>query len=94
MNILCGQVGVAGSARTGDRVTLAGRVGVVDHVEIGEDSTVGVGSIVMQSLEGKGDYLGTPAVDAGIGRRALVLWPRLPEIWKRLNALSKDEESK
>ena len=94
MNILCGQVGVAGSARTGDRVTLAGRVAVVDHVKIGADSTVGIGSIVMQSLEGKGSYLGTPAVDAGIGRRALVLWPRLPEIWKRLNALSKDEESK
>jgi UDP-3-O-[3-hydroxymyristoyl] glucosamine N-acyltransferase len=93
MNLLCGQVGVAGSARTGDRVTLAGQVGVIDHVEIGDDSQVGVGSLVMKSLKGNGAYLGTPAVDARIGRRALVLWPRLPEIWKRLNALSDKEES-
>jgi hypothetical protein len=38
--------------------------------------------------------MGIPAVEAGIGRRALVLWPRLPEIWKRLNALSEASESK
>ncbi len=93
-NLLCGQVGIAGSVRTGARVTLGGQVGVSDHLEIGDDIQVGGGSLVLQSLRKKGVYMGIPAVDAKIGRRALVLWPRLPEIWKRLNALSKESESK
>lgn len=93
-NLICGQAGVAGSVRTGARVTLGGQVGVSDHLEIGDDIQVGGGSLVLQSLKEKGAYMGIPAVEAGIGRRALVLWPRLPEIWKRLNALSKASESK
>jgi UDP-3-O-[3-hydroxymyristoyl] glucosamine N-acyltransferase len=94
MNLLCGQVGIAGSVRTGARVTLGGQVGVRDHIEIREDIQVGGGSLVLRPLKEKGPYTGIPAVKAGIGRRALVLWPRLPEIWKRLNALSKEHESK
>ena len=93
-NLLAGQVGVAGSARTGDHVTLAGKVGVIDHIEIGEEIQVGVGALVLKNLTKKGQYIGTPAVEAGIGRRAMVLWPRLPEIWKRLNALSDGKDSK
>ncbi len=34
-NILCSQVGIAGSTSTGDHVVLAGQVGVRDHVRIG-----------------------------------------------------------
>ncbi len=34
-NMLCSQVGVAGSSTTGDYVVLAGQVGVRDHVHIG-----------------------------------------------------------
>jgi UDP-3-O-[3-hydroxymyristoyl] glucosamine N-acyltransferase len=93
-NLVCGQAGIAGSVRTGARVTLGGQVGVSDHLEIGDDIQVGGGSLVLQSLKEKGAYMGIPAVEAGIGRRALVLWPRLPEIWKRLNALSEASESK
>jgi len=93
MNLLCGQVGIAGSVRTGARVTLGGQVGVSDHIEIKEDIQVGGGSLVLRPLKEKGQYMGIPAVEAGIGRRALVLWPRLPEIWKRLSALSKEHES-
>jgi len=33
-NMICSQVGVAGSATTGDWVVMAGQVGVRDHVHI------------------------------------------------------------
>ncbi len=36
--MLCGRVGIAGSAEIGDRVVLGGAAGVADHVKIGADS--------------------------------------------------------
>ncbi len=40
-NILCSQVGIAGSTTTGDYVVMAGQVGVKDHVHIGDQATLG-----------------------------------------------------
>ena len=36
--MLCGRVGIAGSAIIGNRVVLGGAVGVADHITIGDDS--------------------------------------------------------
>jgi UDP-3-O-[3-hydroxymyristoyl] glucosamine N-acyltransferase len=36
--MLCGRVGIAGSAEIGDRVVLGGATGVADHVKIGADA--------------------------------------------------------
>lgn len=44
--MLCGQVGIAGSARIGRGCVLGGQVGVADHVEIGELSLIGGKSMV------------------------------------------------
>ena len=38
-NMLCSQVGIAGSTSTGDYVVMAGQVGVRDHVHIGQGGT-------------------------------------------------------
>ncbi len=34
-NLICSQVGIAGSSRTGDYVVLAGQVGLADHITLG-----------------------------------------------------------
>ncbi len=35
-NLLCGQVGIAGSCKTGDYVVMAGQAGIKDGTEIGD----------------------------------------------------------
>ena len=40
-NMLCSQVGIAGSTTTGDYVVMAGQVGVRDHVHIGDGAVSG-----------------------------------------------------
>ena len=40
-NMLCSQVGIAGSTTTGDYVVMAGQVGVRDHVHIGTGAVLG-----------------------------------------------------
>ncbi len=59
-SILCGLTGVAGSTQIGNQVTLAGGVGVADHVKIVDGVRVAGRSIVDRSIEEKGDYMGHP----------------------------------
>ena len=33
--LICGQVGIAGSAKVGDRVVMGGQSGVGDNIEVG-----------------------------------------------------------
>ena len=40
-NMICSQVGIAGSTITGDYVVMAGQVGVRDHVRIGDGAILG-----------------------------------------------------
>lgn len=44
--LLCGQTGIAGSARIGDRSILGGQTGVGQYVEIGADCMIGGKSLV------------------------------------------------
>ena len=48
-SIVCGQVGIAGSARIGKGVTLAGQVGVADRMVIGDGATVTAQAGVMRT---------------------------------------------
>ena len=42
-NLLCGQVGIAGSCSTGDYVVMAGQAGIKDKTQIGDEVIVGAG---------------------------------------------------
>lgn len=49
-NVLCAQSGIAGSARTGDRVILASKAGIGDHIKVGSGVTIGPMSGVVKDL--------------------------------------------
>ncbi len=69
---LCAQVGIAGSTKIGARCILAGQVGVAGHIEIADNCIFGAQSGVPNSVRKAGTYMGYPAIDAGIWRRAVV----------------------
>lgn len=87
--LLCGQVGIAGSASIGDGAVLAGRAGVADHVEIGAGSQVAAGSVALQSLPPGSRVAGFPAIELGQWKRRVALAGRLEEIWRTVRKLSK-----
>ena len=60
-NVLCSQVGIAGSSTTGDYVVMAGQVGVADHLTIGDQVTIGAKSGIAGNVASKSQVLG----DAG-----------------------------
>jgi UDP-3-O-[3-hydroxymyristoyl] glucosamine N-acyltransferase len=76
-SLICAQVGIAGSASIGDGVVLGGGTGVADHAKIVSSVRVGGHSGVTSDILEAGDYLGMPAVKAGIYRRQQASFKRL-----------------
>jgi UDP-3-O-[3-hydroxymyristoyl] glucosamine N-acyltransferase len=87
--ILCGQAGVAGSARLGNYVVLAGQSGVAGHIELGDGAQVAAKSAALASVEPRTAVAGIPAVEMRKWRRQAVLLSRLEEIVRRLRAVEK-----
>ena len=70
--ILCAQVGIAGSAKIGKHCILAGQVGVAGHIEIADNCVFGAQTGIAGNIRKSGTYMGSPAIDASIWRRAAV----------------------
>ena len=69
---LCAQVGIAGSSKIGKHCVLAGQVGVAGHIEITDHCVFGAQTGVPNSVRKPGMYMGYPAIDAALWRRAVV----------------------
>ena len=82
--VLCGQVGIAGSTKIGNHCTLTGQVGVAGHIEVTDHCLVGAQSGISHSLKKPGMYLGSPAIDAAVWRRAQAVYRHLPEMYKKM----------
>jgi UDP-3-O-[3-hydroxymyristoyl] glucosamine N-acyltransferase len=87
-NLLCGQVGIAGSCATGDYVIMAGQAGIKDHVTIGDRSIVGAKAGVHNNIPAGQNVLGSPAIPVREQRRLFQMIARLPEMHKQLKEMS------
>ena len=88
-SFLCAQVGIAGSTKVGSHCIMAGQVGVAGHITIPDNTILGAQSGVAGTIRKPGMYMGSPAIDAAVWRRASVGFKNLPEMWAKLNELTK-----
>jgi UDP-3-O-[3-hydroxymyristoyl] glucosamine N-acyltransferase len=87
--ILCSQVGISGSSTLEDYVVLGGQAGVGGHITLGKGTKAG-GQTGIAYDTPPGSYLnGTPAIPYMLERRLQVLHQRLPDLFKRVEALEK-----
>jgi UDP-3-O-[3-hydroxymyristoyl] glucosamine N-acyltransferase len=87
-NMICSQVGVAGSTTTGDWVIMAGQVGVRDHVHIGDKAVLCARSGVSNDIEPGRVVLGEPAIDLRDRKLQLATISKLPEMRRDLKHLT------
>jgi UDP-3-O-[3-hydroxymyristoyl] glucosamine N-acyltransferase len=87
--ILCGQVGIAGSARLGDGVVLGGQSGVGGHIELGNGVQVASKSAVYEPVAAGTTMAGIPAAPIGRWRRSQAWVGRLGELVRRVRALER-----
>lgn len=90
--IICGQVGLSGSAKVGNHVIMAGQSGMVGHIKIHDNIIVGAQCGVTKELEKPGFYIGSPATPHMTYKKRESVVVRLPEIYKKVLRLEKKVE--
>jgi len=88
-NMLCSQVGIAGSTSTGDYVTMAGQVGVRDHVHIGTGALLGAMAGVINDVPDGARMIGIPATPEREQKFKQAALSRLPEMRRDLRNLQR-----
>jgi len=86
-NLLCGQVGIAGSCTTGDNVVMAGQAGIKDKTQIGDGVIVGAQAGVHRNIPSGQQVLGSPAIPVREQRRIFQMIARLPEMHRQFRQL-------
>lgn len=85
--LLCAQVGISGSTTVGDYVVLGGQVGVAGHITIGKGVKAGGQAGINHDVPAGQFINGTPAIPYMLERRVAVLQHKLPNLFKRVDAL-------
>jgi UDP-3-O-[3-hydroxymyristoyl] glucosamine N-acyltransferase len=87
-NLLCGQVGISGSCKTGDYVVIAGQAGIKDKTQIGNRVIIGAQAGVHRNISDGQNVLGSPAIPIREQRRIFQMIARLPEMHRHLRDLA------
>jgi UDP-3-O-[3-hydroxymyristoyl] glucosamine N-acyltransferase len=90
--IVCAQAGISGSTTLEDYVILGGQAGLGGHITLGKGSKVGGGAGLAASIPAGSYVNGTPAIPYMLERRIAILQQRLPDLFKRVDALEKNLE--
>ena len=88
-NLLCGQVGVAGSATLGDFVVLAGQSGVADNITVGDRVVVTAAAKVLSSVKSGKVMMGYPAIEIKTHLESYKALRRLPRLLRDVADIKK-----
>jgi UDP-3-O-[3-hydroxymyristoyl] glucosamine N-acyltransferase len=86
-NLICAQVGLAGSTKTGSGVVLTGQVGAAGHLQIGDGTIATPQTGIASSVEAGLIISGSPAMDHRNWLKASVAYAKLPDIQKTVRRL-------
>lgn len=89
-NLLCSQVGIAGSTSTGDYVIMAGQVGVRDHVRVGSGAVISARAGVTNDVPAGEVMLGAPATPVREQKLKLAAVAKLPQLRKEFRILRRE----
>ena len=92
--ILCGQVGLAGSTRIGNRAILAGQAGSAGHIEIGHDAVITAQSGLHMDVPPGTMWSSSPAIENKLYLKVFAALKRLPEMQRTLRRLAGESSEK
>jgi UDP-3-O-[3-hydroxymyristoyl] glucosamine N-acyltransferase len=86
-SLLAAMSGIAGSTRLGKYVVCGGRVGIIDHLDIGDGVQIGAGTLVLNDIPAGSAVRGVPARPLTRFGREQVALSKLPGLLKTVRAL-------
>jgi UDP-3-O-[3-hydroxymyristoyl] glucosamine N-acyltransferase len=89
---MAAQVGIAGSTKVGEGCVFGGQVGIGGHITIGDNAKLGAQSGVISNIKEGAELIGSPAYGVKNFFKSSVIIPKLPDIYKQVNALEKELE--
>jgi len=97
-NLLCAQVGLAGTSKLGRNVILTGQVGIAGHVTLGDNVVITAQSGIHSDIEPGRIMSGSPAIDHAQWMKCVAAYARLPQMFatyrKVQDFLAKTEKAK
>lgn len=91
--VMAAQCGVAGSTKIGSWCMIGGQSGISGHIKIGNQVKIGGNSGVNNSIKDCKTIMGYPAFEHTQFARATVVFKKLPEMYREMDALKKEIES-
>jgi UDP-3-O-[3-hydroxymyristoyl] glucosamine N-acyltransferase len=91
--MICAQVGIAGSVTLGDYVVVGGQCGLAGHLTVGSGAMIAAKSGVKDDIPPKTSVWGSPCLPLLLEQKIVILRNRLPELFKRVDALEKGRPS-
>jgi len=89
-NIICAQVGIAGSTSTGDYVVIGGQAGLRDHIHIGNGARLGAMAGITNDVPDGAAMLGIPATPEREQKLKLAALAKLPEMRQEFKAFRRE----
>jgi len=86
-NLICSQVGIAGSSSTGDYVVIGGQAGIRDHVHIGTGSMLSAMAGITNDVPDQSLMMGIPATPEREQKLKQAALTKLPELRKEFKSL-------
>jgi UDP-3-O-[3-hydroxymyristoyl] glucosamine N-acyltransferase len=85
--LICAQAGISGSSTIQDYVIIGGQAGLAGHLTVGKGCKIDGQTGVNSDLEPGTSVKGTPCLPYSLEQRINVLRKRLPDLFKRVDAL-------
>ena len=86
-NLICAQVGIAGSTTTGDYVVMGGQAGIRDHVHIGSRARLSAMAGITNDVPDGAVLMGIPATPEREQKIKQAAWAKLPEMRQEFKAM-------
>ena len=93
-NVVVAQAGIAGSTKVGDHCQIGGQVGLSGHLRIGDRVRIAAQSGVAASIPDGQTVQGSPAFSKMGFDRSFIIFRKLPEMVRRLDALERQWEAR
>ena len=88
--VMASQVGLAGSSSIGSWCRFGGQVGIGGHITIGDKVEMGGQTGVISNVPEGATLMGSPGMPLSEAMRNFVIQPKLPDMYRRLQALEKE----
>lgn len=87
--VIAAQTGISGSSKIGKNCRIGGQVGIAGHLTIGDGTQIQAQSGIASNIEANSKLFGSPAINYGDFVRSFMIFKKLPDLAKKVNAIEK-----